>query len=337
MRHARAMAICAALLLGSPAVAQSLPDAASLPHLRDDGQSSYARFLITNLPRALAISPNGWWGWFGGAGTIEDARAKALKSCTDKGGQGCAIYIEDLQMAGTQQARAPVPGPLIQDSMHAFVPDPRYLWHGPAAARGIYIWGHGKADQWTDNRGQQPPPYVRAFNNAGYDVVRFDRAPAYDYDTYAARWLHEGAAELRRQGWRTVIAGGQSWGAWAALTTLDTPGLVDAVVAVSPGNSNKYMGATQASGFPALTQHANAPGARVVVVQFVDDFFSGDPDERVTLLRTVLRPHVGALLVVDRPAGFSGHGAGNSSAFAYKFAGCILGFVTGTAAASPPC
>ena len=97
------------------------------------------------------------------------------------------------------------------------------------------------------------------------------------------------------------------------------------------------LGAIQASGFPALTQHANAPGARVVVVQFVDDFFSGDPDERATLLRTVLRPHVGALLVIDRPAGFSGHGAGNSSAFAYKFAGCILGFVTGTAAASPPC
>jgi pimeloyl-ACP methyl ester carboxylesterase len=307
----------------------------AVPYLREDGRASYEKFLLTNLPRAVAISSNGRYGWFGGTGTLADAKAKALKSCTDKGGLDCSIYAEDLQVVGGQQAAVSMPGPLIQDSMHAFVPDPRYIWYGPATAKGVYVWGHGKTDQWTDNRGEQPPPYVRAFNNVGFDIVRFDRAPAYDYETYADRWLREGAADLRRKGWKTVIVGGQSWGAWAALRMLDTPGLVDAVVAVSPGNSSRYLGATQASGFPGVVHRAAAPAARVVVVQFTGDFFAGDPDERAALLRTELRPHVGALLLIDRPAGFSGHGAGNTSAFAFKFANCILEFATGAPAASP--
>ena len=198
------------------------------------------------------------------------------------------------------------------------------------------MWGHGKTDQWTDNRGEQPQPYVRTFNNAGYDIVRFDRAPAYDYETYADRWLREGAAELRHRGWRTVIVGGQSWGAWTALRMLDTPGLVDAVIAVSPGilQASDLGADAQASGFPSIAQRANAPNARVVVAQFANDFYTGDLDERAALLRTTMRVHVGSLLLIDRPAGFTGHGAGNGAAFAYKFAGCMLAFATGEADAS---
>jgi hypothetical protein len=117
---------------------------------------------------------------------------------------------------------------------------------------------------------------------------------------------------------------------------LDAPGLADAVVAVSPGNSAKYLPANQASGFPALVRRAAASTTRVVVVQFANDFYSGDPDERAKLLRTEMQPHVGALLLIDRPAGFTGHRAGNTSAFAYKFAGCILAFATGGSPV-PPC
>jgi pimeloyl-ACP methyl ester carboxylesterase len=329
------LALCTAILASSPAAAQPVLDVAAVPYLRQEGRASYEKFLITNLPRAVAISSNGWSGWYGGGGTLADAKARALKSCADKGGIGCSIYVEDLQVVNARQALPSVPGPLIQDSMHAFVPDQRYIWHGPAAARGVFVWGHGKTDQWTDNRGEQPQPYVRAFNNAGYDIVRFDRAPAYDYEAYADGWLHDGAAELRRQGWRTVIVGGQSWGAWAALRALDTPGLVDGVIAVSPGNSDKYLGATQASGFPALIQRAHAPATRVVVVQFADDFYAGDPDERAKLLRTDLQRQVGALLLIDRPAGFTGHGAGNTAAFAYQFGPCILRFVVGGSPLSP--
>jgi hypothetical protein len=73
-----------------------------------------------------------------------------------------------------------------------------------------------------------------------------------------------------------------------------------------------------------------------VVAQFADDFFSGNPDERVALLRIEMAPHVGALLLIDRPPGFTGHGGGNTAVFAYKFGKCILAFIT-AGTASPPC
>jgi hypothetical protein len=42
---------------------------------------------------------------------------------------------------------------------------------------------------------------------------------------------------------------------------------------------------------------------------------------------------VAALLVIDRPDGFKGHGGGNTAAFAERFGACLLRFAT---APSPP-
>jgi hypothetical protein len=78
---------------------------------------------------------------------------------------------------------------------------PRREQHGPAVARVVYIWKHGKTNAWTDSRGERPQPNVRALSNSGYDVVRFDQAPTTDAVTTAELWLREGIAELRRRGW----------------------------------------------------------------------------------------------------------------------------------------
>ena len=115
-------------------------------------------------------------------------------------------------------------------------------------------------------------------NNAGYDVVRFDREPMADARDRAAGWLRDGLQEMRRLGYRSVIAGGQSRGAWNSLQVLDTPGLADGVIAVSPaahgaGESTNLM--AQYDDLRALLAGAAPSRTRVAFVQF-----SGDPFHR---------------------------------------------------------
>jgi hypothetical protein len=129
-----------------------------------------------------------------------------------------------------------------------------------------------------------------------------------------------------------IVVGGQSRGAWNSLQMLGTKGLADAVIAVSPASfSGAY--ARQASDLHGILRAADDPKVRVAVAQFTGDIYVQDLDERVADLRDTLRGRVGALLVIDRPAGLSGHGGGESAAFSRRFGPCLLRFVT---APSPP-
>jgi hypothetical protein len=331
--HRVVVALTAMLCLGISAAAAMEPvlpvlDVGMVPYLRVQGRASYGDFLLMNLPRAMAVASGGGYGWYGGAGTIEDARTKALKSCAEKGGTDCAIYSEDLQVVWQQRAPVilpPVPGPLIETRDYAFVPDRRFIWHGPQAALGVLVWAHGKGNGY-DGRGQQPPASVRALNNAGFDVVRFDRAPPTDYVDEAAAWLRGGLAMLRAHGWRTIVAGGQSRGAWNSLQALDTPGLADAVIAVSPASFSGQ--ATQEADLSRILRGVRASAARVVVAEFRGDIYVRDMAERTDMLRAMLSTRVAALLVIDQPEGIDGHGGGGSNDFARRFGPCLLRFVT---------
>ena len=315
-------------------------DIASVPHLDERGRTQYARFIQTNLPRAFALSPSGKLGWASGFGaSIEDVRAKALESCTDKGATDCVLYAENLAIVWPVLAWADTPAPLalISTTTHAFVPDERFLWHGPQAAAGVYVWGHGKAPgTTTDSRGRQPPPHVRRLNNLGYDIIRFDRAPASDQVSRAELWLRDGLRELRQMGWRRIIVGGQSRGGWNALQMLnhaDTADGIVAVVAASHGAdaTRPEMARRQHDDLRrVLTSLSNQP-TRVVIVQFRDDPYNGNPDRLLELYADRLQPKIGALLLIDRPEGFTGHGAGGSNNFAARYSLCITQFLLGAA------
>ena len=196
----------------------------------------------------------------------------------------------------------------------------------------------GRTATWTasNSREAQPPPYTRAFNNAGFDVARFARDPAWDNQAErSAEWLRAGLKELRRRGWKMVVAAGQSRGAWNSLQALDTPGIADAVIAVSPAANGTAFGNQVMMGNPALwsiISDARAPTTRVAFVQFRDDAYYTNGDQRVSTIRR-LQGKVAALLVIDRPDGIKGHGGGNTATFAERYGACLLSFVT---APSPP-
>ncbi len=324
------------LVLVGPVHARSEPvlDLDALPRMKAGGLATYRdRFLLGNLPRAWAIGSDGSYGGAWGAETPDAARAKALQNCADTGALDCSIYAADLDVVwqGCKELVRNVPGPLISGRFHAFIPDGRYFWRGPAAARGALVWAHGTNGNDQESRGGQPHPFVRAFNNAGFDVVRFDRDPIADRTEAAAEWLHEGLAELRDKGWKSVIVAGQSRGAWNGLQVLDTPGLADAVIAISPAahgdESSTGLTLIGETDLWRVTEAAHAPHTRVVIAQFRDDPFYASGDNRVALFER-LRPRVGALLVIDRPDGFEGHDGANSAAFAEKYAACLFRFAT---------
>ena len=324
-----------ALLLAGPgaAIAASVLDTKAVPYLDDAGRARYEAWLQTNLPRAFAIAPNGKIGLAsGGPWDIPGGVSqKALEQCAAAGTVGCALYAEGLDVVwpGQQSHAAPAPGPLVKTWNYALVPDERFIWHGPAAARGVVVWAHGYGGPEVDNRGIQPQSFVRPLNNAGYDVIRFDREPMADSRDRAAGWLRDGLREMRRLGYRSVVVGGQSRGAWNSLQVLETPGLADAVLAVSPaahGTGDSTNLTAQYDDLRAVMAAAPASGTRVAFVQFSGDAFMGDADRRAELVRRAA-PRLGALLLIDRPGGFSGHGAGMSPTFGGRYGGCLMHFV----------
>lgn len=330
------------LLLAAPLHAQGLLpilDAARVPDLDARGREGYLRFVRQNHPRAFALGADGRWGAAWGQASAEAAQAAALENCTKGGGWDCALYAVDNAIVWQDRAWAPAapPGRFAGGLAFDLVPDGRFLWWGVREAAGVYVWAHGRSAGF-DSRGQQPPPQLRWFNNARFDVMRFDRHPNSDDPDRAAGWLRESLLVLRGAGYRRIVVGGQSRGGWNALMMLAEPGLADAVVAIAPArhgdgaiNNPHYPRATE--DFHDLAAKVADRRARVVIAGFQGDPFVPDPAARSALVRTLLTPRVAGVLWLDRPEGFQGHGAGRTWRFSETYGACIFRFVT---AASPP-
>jgi len=213
----------------------------------------------------------------------------------------------------------------------------RYLWWGAAGAAGAYVWAHDLSAGF-DSRGQQPPPQLRWFNNAGFDVMRFDRHPNGDAPDRAAGWLRESLLALRAAGYRLLVVGGQGRGGWNALMMLAEPGLTDAVVAMAPTRHGDGALADPndprpAQDFQELLAQVADRRARVVIAAFAGDAALPDPAAQSARVSALLVPRAAAVLSIDRPYGFEGHGVGRTWRFSDAYGGCIFRFVT---AAAPP-
>jgi pimeloyl-ACP methyl ester carboxylesterase len=222
---------------------------------------------------------------------------------------------------------------LIGDEKYAIVVDSHFTQRGPQAACGVIVWGHGLDERRRDLRSGPTQPYLRALNEAGYDIMRYERAPEWDGNgrlDEIVGFLRNSLIELRHRGWKSVIAAGQSRGGINSMLLLKSPGVVDAILAVSPALAGTDPGNVIMKGevqFYEMLSDIPQQATRVMFVQFVGDPFAGDEDRRLRRVREMMAPQVGPVLVIDRPAGFKGHGAGNTQAFAARFGDCIAHFV----------
>lgn len=330
------------LLAIAPVAAQPrLPlfEAALDPELKPEDRANVERFLRMNTPRVLALGPGGAFGWQALGGTPAEIEQRALASCLRRSnGAPCAVAVRDLAVVipGREWTAPPPPaGARLSDWNRDTLPDERFLWWGPERAAGVLVYAHGRNAGGADARGGQPQPWTRRFNNAGYDVWRFDRHPNTDDTVRAAGWLRADLAELRRRGYRRVIVAGQSRGGWNALMILDTPGLADVVIAMAPaahGQTGSANHARQLDDLRAVLAAAASPAARVAIANFRDDPFDADPEARAPVFRRFAE-RAAALLFLDRPEGVSGHVAGASIAFDDRYGACLFRFAI---AAQPP-
>ena len=333
------------LLAAAPAPAQgpAVLDLAALPSLGADCRSLYAqRFLLGNLPRAFAIGAGGQCGGRWGAASAEAARSGRAEELRRQRRHRLHPVCRRPRsgLAGPPETRPPAPpGPLLAGEGWAFVPDERFFWQGPGrrARRGGVrprLQRHGRA---VDSPRRSRRPIIRAFNNAGFDVVRFAREWRYDYRAdEMARHLREGLrrsapARLENPGPRRPVA-----------RRLEQP--AGARHARPRGHRHRHLAGQERHRFrrpdpdgqPELwiiTSQARAASTRVAFVQFRDDPFYTDGDERVSIIRR-LQDKVAALLVIDRPDGITGHGGGGTASFAERYGACLLRFATAAAPAS---
>jgi hypothetical protein len=341
-----ALAACAApgpASAPSPQPRVSVLDIEAVPLPTPAARPVYARFLTYPAPRAFAIGEAGGIAWTAGAPSTGVAVDRALAGCRRaNANRPCRLYARDQDVVwhGEPPPDDARPEGTGGPGWMLFVPEGT-LYHGPDG-RGAILWTHGRGGESASPQARMPHPFVQRFNNAGFDVWLLLREPQADrnYDrvlSFADETLRAAVRWLRReQGYHSVVAAGQSAGGWAAIAALDTPGLVDGVIAIA--GAGYYVapdGRRDLLDFDALLARVRDAEAPIVAVMFDDDPLLPDPARSAAAMRRALAWRSGRLVVIERPAGLAGHGAGVAPAFNDRFGACLLRLVADGDAA--PC
>jgi pimeloyl-ACP methyl ester carboxylesterase len=212
----------------------------------------------------------------------------------------CRILARDGAVEGGPSVAAErgTLGPFARSAFHAH--------RGPGAARGVVVWGHGYGGPRQDHRGAPLPGFLTALNEAGYDILRFDRHPGDDPIITTLPRLQRALPLLREAGYREVVLAGQSRGAWQALLAAAArPELVDAVIAAAPA-AHGEMTAENASpegaieDFQRLLAGVEATRQRVLLLLFEEDAFDPDPARRARLVEELAARRAAPTLVLWR-------------------------------------
>lgn len=197
---------------------------------------------------------------------------------------------------------------------------------GPAKAKGVLVWSHGRSINAEDSE-SPTPAYLSALRDDGWDVMRFDRLSHGDTLSDSSKRLVEYTNQLKRDGYKQVVLAGQSFGAFLSLMAADTSSDVDAVIATAPAAYGSFddfydswrLNATRL--YPLLEQ---VKRARVMVFYFHGDDF--DPGGRGERSRTILSKRGVGYSIVDQPAYMSGHWASSTGLFLRRYGNCIRDF-----------
>ncbi len=318
--------------LPTESAAQAILDVAALPTKSERAKAGYQAFLIRHTPRAFAMTADGGvWGYSSQqnlSDTREAAIARALEGCNKnaKPGQPCRLYAVDLDVVWNGETAAPVKVPNAP-TFDPFTPMKGFFLRGPAVAKGVVVWAHGKGTD--DGRRYPAQPYVRLLNNLGWDVYAFGRHWNDDSLSVGLNGTRKGMAAIQSAGYRKIVLAGQSRGAWQSLSAVAGPVHPFAIVAAAPGAggdsyADGYLG--QIAPFKEMLETANNPAVRVAIF-----FFNGDPREdsgkRGPIAHEILSAKGNPLFLLDRPEGVTGHGGGGSYPFTDRYGACLVRFL----------
>lgn len=344
----RAVLLFLAIAVSMPATAQA-PDAAyramfappmtNAPETLRTGWSLQYRGIVPNAAFAFAVAPNGRsvWEMRGGQASEAAAREAALTACNRAAqaiGATCQVFATNGDAAGRPPLAAATQafGPLTASAFH--------YRHGPQRARGVVVWSHGTASSRgigrADARGTPVQGWVSLLNDAGWDVVRFDRAPDRDEAEAATAQLLGALPLLRQAGYARIVLAGQSRGGWHSLLAAQrAPEQVFAVVAVAPaahGADPRFQGAAL-DDWRRLTGGLPAAGPRLASVLFRDDAFDASPPARIERWEARAATRQAPSLLIAPASGPADHSGGFPAAFTQSWGPCLLRFVND---ATPP-
>jgi pimeloyl-ACP methyl ester carboxylesterase len=197
---------------------------------------------------------------------------------------------------------------------------------GPAQAKGVIVWSHGRSINAEDSE-SPTPAYLTALREDGWDVMRFDRLSHGDTLNDSTKRLVDYTAQLKHDGYKQVVLAGQSFGAFLSLMAADSSSDVDGVIATAPAAYGSFddfydswhLNATKL--YPLLEQ---VKRARIMVFYFHGDDF--DPGGRGERSRTILSERGLGYSIVDQPAYLSGHWASSTGLFLRRYGNCIRDF-----------
>jgi len=228
-----------------------------------------------------------------------------------------------------------IAGPVFALGLDPAFPEPAF---GPAKAKGVVVWSHGRSINAEDS--QSPTPaYLSVLREDGWDVMRFDRLSKGDTLTDSTKRLIEYTGQLKRNGYKQVVLAGQSFGAFLSLMAADSSSEVDAVVATAPAAYGSFddfydswrLNATKL--YPLLEQ---VKRARIMMFYFHGDDF--DPGGRGERSKAILASKGVGYSIVDQPAFLTGHWASSSGLFLRRYGNCIRDFANNAKLSSElPC
>lgn len=271
------------------------------------------------------------WAMTSGHASPAEAEREAMSICERQLRQmrrplnsPCRLLASDGRIVG---------GPAIaieQGGIGPFTRSAFHLHRGPAAAEGVVVWGHGYGGTREEMRGAALPGFLTALNEAGYDVLRFDRVPGDDALYVTLPRLVRALPLLRQAGYRRVILGGQSRGGWQAmLAAAERPDLVDAVLAAAPAahgevGQSAEVRAHALEDFRRVLSGLRATPMRVMVMLFDEDEFDPDPNQRAQAVAAMAGAREAPALALWAQGPARGHSGIADWRFTRDYAACVL-------------
>jgi dienelactone hydrolase len=210
---------------------------------------------------------------------------------------------------------------------------------GPQAAQGIIFYSHGVSGKHPQY--QFPvPEYIRDFARAGWDVIKVQRNNLHENGWSMSGSKHvndllERAKKAGDQGYKRIVAAGQSFGGAISIEASIKSDLFHAVIATGPGHGSDACGPNTSVSFHRFADNLQRQLAsaiekmrapRVVMVMASGDECQGnnDPTDQI---RAALNTARAKFIFLDNTMPVRGHGVSGTSQFRPWFSECLRSFV----------
>lgn len=314
------------------------------------GFTQHYRGTVPHAAFAFAQGPDGRaaWSMTSGHDSPEVAEQEALASCTRQLSRmrgeplagTCRILAVDGDLRGASgqpERGAPSIAP-ERGGIGPFTRSPFHLHRGPRLAAGAVIWAHGYGGAEEDQRSFALPGLVSPLNESGFDIFRFDRHPGDDSIFVTLPRLMRALPALREAGYRRIILGGQSRGAWQAiLAAAERPDLVDTVLAAAPaahGESPQFR-PLAIEDFRRVLNGLDERRTRLLVMLFDRDEFDPGPEERGGIVAALAQRRSVPTLALWATGPARGHSGVSDWRFTRDYGGCVVTLVQAPAASAP--